>query len=234
MPLLVTAKMLGAAGLASYALARLSMHQRWIGWSRKHVVAVPVDALPPMPAGYTVRDMTADELSRHQIDIDGAAQATRFAQGLTCVAAFNRKDQLCGVIWLANGSCVEDGMPVRFVPPADAGFDTGMWIAPSHRLGRAFAALWAGVGAWLSARGLAWSISTIADYNFSSMAAHRRLGMIDLGCATFASLASQRWLKLNDGQGWQRVDTDERADWCLSIIGDPVGQTDRLAPAQPG
>ena len=67
-----------------------------IGYSRLLLVAVPVSGMPEMPRGFRVAPMSAAELEKHSIDISPAVQRLRFAQGMTCLAAFNRKDELVG------------------------------------------------------------------------------------------------------------------------------------------
>jgi L-amino acid N-acyltransferase YncA len=51
-----------------------------------------------------------------------------------------------------------------------------LWVDEERRLSRAFVAIWAGVGEWLAREGLRETLSSVADYNAASIAAHRRLG----------------------------------------------------------
>jgi hypothetical protein len=180
-PALTTLKLLGAAGVVSYALAKLAARADLLGYSRYLLVAVPVESMPPMPRGYSVRELSAADLRSHEIDVPGDVQAVRFAQGMTCLAAFTPKEELVGVTWLGIEPFVEDEVHIRFDPPHDAGWDTGLWIKPELRLGRGFAALWAGTAQWLAAHGRHWSMSRIADYNLSSIRSHKRMGAITTG-----------------------------------------------------
>ena len=147
-----------------------------MGYARYALVAVPAHRMPAMPAGYTVRALTQDDLDDQVIDAPRRVQQHRFAQGMACLGAFNRKGTLVGVIWVGLREAVEDDISVRFIVPSGHCWDTWLWIAPQYRMSRAFTALWAGVAAWMADRGLLWSLSRIADYNIASGLSHRRLG----------------------------------------------------------
>ena len=147
-----------------------------MGYWRYALVAVPVDRMPAMPAGYSVRPLTQDDLDAIIIDAPRRVQLDRHAQGMTCLGAFNRKDVLVGVTWVSLREAMEDDLSIRFIVPSGHCWDTGLWIVPQHRMSRAFTALWAGVGEWMRERDLIWSLSRIADYNIASSLSHRRLG----------------------------------------------------------
>jgi hypothetical protein len=83
---------------------------------------------------------------------------------------------------------------VRFSVPTDAGWDTGLWLKPEHRLGRGFAALWAGTADWLHAQGRHWSMSRIADYNLPSILSHRRMGAVTVGHITVIRFFRWQWM----------------------------------------
>jgi hypothetical protein len=174
-------KLLGAAGILSYAAARLAAKAGMIGYSRLLLVAVPVSGMPQMPRGFRVAPLSPAELERHNIDIAQPVQRLRFAQGMQCLAAYNAKDELVGVTWVGAGPYEEDAMPIRFHIPADAGWDAGLWIKPQFRMGRGFAALWAGTAQWLRANDKQWSMSWIADYNLPSILSHKRMGAVTVG-----------------------------------------------------
>lgn len=180
-PDIASLKLLGLAGVVSYAAARLAAKAGMIGYSRLMLVAVPVSGMPAMPKGFRIQPMTTSSLSQHVIDISPDIQRLRFAQGMTCLGAFNRKDELVGVNWVGSGPFEEDAMPIRFHVPKDAGWDAGLWIKPQYRLGRGFAALWAGTAEWLRENGKSWSMSWIADYNLPSLLSHKRMGAVALG-----------------------------------------------------
>lgn len=180
MPDIVSLKMLGIAGVLSYAAARLATKAGIVGYRRFAMVLVPLEEMPDMPRGFTVRELTPDALSRLTIDVPQTVQAGRFAQGLACLGAFNLKGELVGVTWVGTGPYIETLVHVRFAVPSDAAWDTGLWIAPAHRLGRGFAALWAGTAEWMRANGRSCSISWIADYNLPSLLSHKRMGAVTL------------------------------------------------------
>ena len=178
---------LGPTATLSYALARAGAKSGLFAWHRYRIIAVPVSAMPAMPRGHNARLIDAAELAGHAIDADAATQHARFGAGLACIGAF-AGDQLVGVNWLATGHHDEDEVDARYVLPADAAWDTGLWVPPERRMGRAFAAIWAGTADWLAERGLARSMSRIADYNSASIAAHARMAARTVATVAFLSL----------------------------------------------
>lgn len=190
---LQTLQILGVAGVASYALARVAVRSGLLAFYRYAIVATPQQRMPTMPKAYVVRSIDPAELARHSIDAPPKVQADRFAQGMTCLGAFNGKDELVGVTWLIEGGLIEDDVRVRFEVPERCCWDTGLWIAPAHRLSRAFAAIWAGTALWMAERGLAHSVSRIADYNLASILSHRRMGAVTLGHHSFMKIAGWQY-----------------------------------------
>lgn len=188
MPLLQSIQLLGIAGAASYAVGRIAVRSGIFRYYRYAIVATPCAAMPAMPPGWQVRPLSATELADHVIDTPPNVQADRFAQGMTCLGAFNPAGILTGVTWLAPGGMVEDDLHVRFTVPAECCWDTGLWIDPRFRLGRAFVALWAGTAAWMTERGFSHSYSRIADYNLRSILSHKRMGAITLAHYSFVKL----------------------------------------------
>lgn len=184
MPDLVALKMLGVAGVLSYAAARLAAKAGVIGYRRFVFVSVPLNRMPQMPRGFSVRSLSPDVLSQHVIDIPPSAQAERFEQGLTCLGAFNAKEALVGVTWVGAGPYTESLVHVSFAVPGDAAWDCGLWIAPRYRLGRGFAALWAGTAEWMRQHDRRASVSWIADFNLPSLLSHRRMGAKTIGHLT--------------------------------------------------
>jgi hypothetical protein len=199
---------IGFAALASYYVARAAMKSGWFGYHRYKVVAVPLASMPNMPRGFTVRALSPQELSEHTIDVDAAVQSTRFAKGMTCLAAFNSKQQLTGVNWITGSPFLEDEVHMRFHTPIDAAWDTGLWIHQDYRMGRAFAALWAGTGDWMRSNNYQCSMSRIADYNMPAIRSHKRMGAINLGSIIcirilrwqFAAKGRPRVVKVNGNQ----------------------------------
>jgi hypothetical protein len=192
-PALQTIQLLGALGTFSYLAARACRASGLVAFHRYAVIAQPRARLPVMPAGYRVEEMTAETLSCHAIDVGAEVQARRFAEGLTCLAAFDRRDRLVGLVWLRRELYHEDEVRVRFLLPDGCCWDTGLWIAPPHRLSRAFAALWAGVGEWMAAHGLSHSLSRISDYNLAAQLAHKRMGAQTLSHHVFITLGPWQW-----------------------------------------
>lgn len=193
-----TIQMLGLIGAASYLAARAARGMGALAWHRYAILAQPRAGLPTMPRGYAVRALVAGDLAGLEqagqaIDAPAAVQAERFAAGLTCLGVFDRQARLTGLVWLGQGAYREDEVAVRFAIPPRCCWDTGLWIAPPHRMGRSFAALWAGVGQWMEARGLSHSLSRVADYNLPALTAHRRMGAQVLGHRSFLRIGGWQW-----------------------------------------
>ena len=184
LPDIVSLKMLGVAGVLSYAAARLAAKAGVIGYSRLALVSVPLTGMPAMPRGFTVRELSFNTLSQYVIDVPPSVQADRFGQGLICLGAFNAKQELVGVTWVGVGAYTESVVHVRFVIPANAAWDCGLWIAPQYRLGRGFAALWAGTAEWMRLHNRQHSVSWISDFNLPSLLSHRRMGAQMIGHLT--------------------------------------------------
>lgn len=174
-------KVLGLTGMASYALAYFCTRLPHISYHRYKLIAVPIARIPDMPRGYSSRGLDQAELAGHEIDIDAAAQTERFARGLVCLGIFDRRGELIGVTWIGKAVHHEGDMHVRYVLPANAAWDTGMWLREDKRMSRAFSAVWGGIKAWLDQEGLDCTMSSIADYNIPSILSHRRLGSRRLG-----------------------------------------------------
>lgn len=192
-----TIQMLGLIGAASYLAARglrgVARGGGALAWHRYAILAQPRAGLPAMPRGFAVRELAAAELAGHPVDAAPAVQAERFAAGLACLGVFDPQGRLTGLVWLGQGAYLEDEVAVRFAIPPRCCWDTGLWIAPEHRMGRSFAALWAGVGAWMDARGLSHSLSRVADYNLPALAAHRRMGAQVLAHRSFLKVGGWQW-----------------------------------------
>lgn len=188
-----TIELLGLFGASSYMAARLTRASRIAAFHRYAILAQPRAGLPAMPRGYRVSQLDPATLSGHVVDASAAVQAQRFDAGLTCLGVFDPKDKLTGLVWLGTGTYHEDEVDVRFRLPPECCWDTGLWIAPQHRLGRSFAALWAGVGLWMDRHGYAHSLSRIADYNLSALTAHRRMGGVVVAHHSFLQIGGWQW-----------------------------------------
>lgn len=190
-----TYRTLGPKGFASYALSRAVAALPGIAYRRYQLIAVPRAAMPPMPRGHAARPLGDREI-RHvapDLELSDATIDFRLRQGMTCIGAF-RGERLLGVTWLTDRPFDEDEVAVRFVPPPGAAWDTGLYLRPEERGGRGFAALWAGTADWLGARGLAWSMSRITDYNDHSWRAHARMGARLVDSLTALRIGDRQWL----------------------------------------
>lgn len=178
---LQTIQIIGVVGVLSYAIARLAARSGWFSYHRFEILAIPRSGMPKMPRNYCVRTLAASDLVDMVIDVDSDVQAMRFGQGLECLGCFAPSGQLAGVIWLGVDDHRDDDVAVQFDLSDDCCWDTGLWIAPEHRMSRAFPAIWAGVADWMAQRRLDWSVSRIADYNIGSLLPHRRMAARELG-----------------------------------------------------
>jgi len=162
----------------SYGLARLCAWSGLASWRRYVLVAVPVDRMPAMPRGWEARIM--EEAAPAGI-VEPEVAEYRLRQGMCCIAAAPEGEVAVGVTWATTGRFEEDEAHLTFVPPTGAAWDTGLYVEPRARGGRAFAALFAGTRGWAEARGLRWSMSRISDYNLASRRSHARMGAHEIG-----------------------------------------------------
>ena len=190
-----TFRALGPKGFASYALSRAAAALPGVVYHRYQLIAVPRAGMPPMPRGHMARPLGRDEigLAANDLELAPATIDFRLHQGMICLGAF-RDERLLGVTWLTDRPFDEDEVTVRFVPPPGAAWDTGLYVRPEDRGGRAFAALWAGTAEWLAARGLDWSMSRITDYNDGSWRAHARMGGRAIDTLTALRIGDRQWL----------------------------------------
>jgi hypothetical protein len=190
-----TYRLLGPKGFASYGFSRLVERLPGVAYRRYQIIAVPRAGMPAMPRDHEVRPLSAAALATVAGDLDlaPATIAFRQAQGMSCLGAF-RHGRLLGVTWLTERPFDEDEVFVRFVPPPGAAWDTGLYVRPADRAGRAFAALWAGTAEWLAARGLGWSMSRINDYNDASWRAHERMGARRIDRLSALRIGGRQWL----------------------------------------
>jgi len=176
----VAFKVIGAIGLASYAIAYLCARRRHLAYHRFKIIAVPATGLPAMPRGYAWRALAPAELADHPIDVGSQVQAERFAARLDCLGVFDPKGALVGVSWIGKHSQDDPLFGIRYALPPGTAWDTGLWVPEDKRMTRAFSAVCAALGEWLRREGLEWTMSSIADYNVASITAHRRLGAHEL------------------------------------------------------
>lgn len=212
-----TIQMLGLIGAASYLAARVARGSGWAAFHRYAIVAQPRHALPPMPRGFTVRALGAEELALHRVDVGPQVQARRFSEGLTCLGSFDAKQRLTGLVWLREHRHDEDEVAVRFLLPGGCCWDTGLWIARQYRMGRSFAALWAGAGEWMDARGLTQSLSRISDYNLPALLAHKRMGARVVAHRSFLRLGKWQW-SVSSRPRLVRIDREAVAELDLGPV----------------
>jgi hypothetical protein len=115
----------------------------------------------------------------------------RLREGSSCLVA-RSGDTFAGFLWLAYEAYDEDEVRCRYelVDSQRCVWDYDVHVEPEYRLGRSFARLWDAANAHLAAEGIQWSISRISAFNPASLAAHGRLGIQKLGCATFFRFGS--------------------------------------------
>ena len=110
----------------------------------------------------------------------------RYANGAQCFSACVGAT-FAGFIWFQRQAYDEDEVRCRYVmaAPEDSVWDFDVHVEARFRLGRTLARLWQAVDAHLAAQRVQWSFSRISAFNPASIAAHRRLGTIACGNATF-------------------------------------------------
>jgi len=164
---------------------------------RYAIVAQPVPDAPLLPPrrGRSIAVTAVDPLDPvlTTLELAPAVLAFRSRQQPVCLLA--RKDGVAiGCLWLNFQAYDEDEVRCRYelVPPGRTAWDYGVYLLPEHRTGLGFARLWDEANALLRSRGIAWSLSRISPFNLASITAHRRLGAVTLGHATFVRLGSGR------------------------------------------
>ncbi len=193
-----TVRQIGWYNGAWYALSVLFFRLSGGRWQvfKYRFMAQAVARAPLSPArgrAIDVRELRAGETPAAMAR-PGAVLAQRFAQGARCLGAF-RAGELLGFLWFTLAPYQEDEVRARFVPaPARAGWDFDVEVLREHRLGFAFARLWDEANRLLAARGVLWSCSRISAFNAASLAAHKRLGALELGGAVFICCGSWQWM----------------------------------------
>jgi GNAT superfamily N-acetyltransferase len=186
---------LGAANAMLWVSSRLLERASRGNWRiyRYRFVAQPV-AVAPLLAGsragaVSIRRVPADDPLVSRFPRPAVVIAQRYAMGALCFAA-ERNGDFVGFIWLKEARYPEDEVRCLYVlePPGEAAWDFDVHIEPQFRSGRTFARLWDHAFAWLREHGYRWTISRISAFNPESLAAHRRLGILTLGSATFVRM----------------------------------------------
>ena len=127
-----------------------------------------------------------------------ASLQARFRQGARCLLAKRSsatQTPLAGWLWMVHGACQEDEVRARYVLPSpQSSWDLDVWVHPELRGGLVFARLWEEANTLLHGQGVRWSCSRISRFNRASLAAHARLGTLDLGTATFLRCGRWQWM----------------------------------------
>src|SRR5262245_16818522 len=112
--------------------------------------------------------------------------AQRFRNGAVCLVA-ERAQSLAGFIWIQRQSYCEDEVRCDYLldPAAELAWDFDAYVAPEHRMSRAFAQLWDAANRHLRAEGCRYTLSRISAFNAASLAAHRRLDIVRVATGTF-------------------------------------------------
>lgn len=153
----------------------------------------PGGAAPRLPERWrgavAVRPAAGEEAEALAIEVPAAEIRARFARGDAGFAAWHG-GRAIGHLWLSLGPYDETEVRCRFRPAPEGltAWDYDLYIAPDHRGGPAFAALWDAADAWLRATGRRWTASRVAAHNAASLAAHRRLGARVVGSAAFVKI----------------------------------------------
>lgn len=137
-----------------------------------------------------------------------AVIARRYRSGARCLAAVV-KGEFAGFIWLQNGCYEEDEVrcTYRLTDPATCVWDFDVYVAPQFRWGRTLARLWQAADDRLAAEGIRWTLSRISAFNPESLAAHRRLGTVDIDHLLFLRAGRRQfaWRGTEAGTGYRRL-----------------------------
>jgi hypothetical protein len=183
----------GTLYLASRVLERLSGGRCRI--VRYVLVAQPLGAAPAAAlrpdAATQIRHVPVDDPAVAAFPRPAPVLQRRYRAGATCTAAWV-KGVFAGFIWIQHAAYEEDEVRCTYVltEPDTCVWDFDVYVEPRFRVGRTMGRLWAFVDAELAARGLRWSLSRISAFNAASLAAHARLGTVELGRASFLQLGS--------------------------------------------
>ncbi len=183
---------LGAANAARYLLARCLRLLGCRVWRYQFVAQrVAASAMRRAPGKIVVRPVERLDEVPVAYPRPRDVVAARFRQGGHSIAAW-MGDELAGILWYQYGAYQEDEARVRYcLPSPHSCWDYDVFVQPQLRLGTVFCRLWDEAHGRLHARGIQWSCSRISAFNAASLRAHRRVGIVHLGAATFFALG--RW-----------------------------------------
>lgn len=150
----------------------------------------PVDSSSPLPAAHAQhvrwQRLGPGSPELELMPVPASVRQARLAQGAHGLAVYLR-DKYVGYAWLAFDHHDEDEVRCRFglEQPQRSAFDFDVYVFPQYRLGRAFAAVWHAVNAYLRERGVERTCSRISRFNVASQRAHAQLGARRVGSALF-------------------------------------------------
>lgn len=149
---------------------------------------------PPRGGDIAIRQLAGPAELPDDYPRPAAVLRQRYAQGALNLAAF-RRDELIGFLWLLFDGYQEDEVRARYqLTSSRACWDFDVYVRPEDRLGWAFRRLWEAARLLLRARAVRWSCSRISAFNAASLAAHRRIGTVPLGSATFLRCGNWQWM----------------------------------------
>lgn len=183
---------LGARNAAWYALARC-LGAIGCRLQRYYFVAQPVAPLALRRTGgsIVVRSVASAADIPPTYPRPREVVAARFRQGGCSIAAW-RDGELAGFLWYQLGAYREDEVRARYcLPSPRACWDYDVYVEPRLRVGIAFCRLWDEAHSRMRERGIEWTCSRISAFNAASLRAHRRIGAVVLGSASFFMVG--RW-----------------------------------------
>lgn len=177
---------MGAGNAAWYAVARC-LALAGCRLHRYHFVAqrVAPQAMRRATGSIAVRGVASVEELPAGYPRPREVVAARFRQGGVSIAAW-KGTELAGILWYQFGAYQEDEVRARYcLPSPHSCWDYDVFVQPHLRLGVAFCRLWDEAHQRMLARGIQWTCSRISAFNPGSLRAHRRIGAVVLGSASF-------------------------------------------------
>lgn len=189
---------------------------------RYYLVAQPVTGVAVLPPhrgrSIEVQEATPASVDDLPVDRPRAVLAARFAQGARCLVA-RTQGRFLGFIWFVVGPYVEDEVRCVFEPrPAAASaWDFDVFVAPAARFSLTLPRLWDEANKQLAGAGVRWSMSRISAFNMDSLTAHRRLGAVVVGSATFFCAWGMQ-LMISTVRPYLHLSVDGRARPTIGVV----------------